>query len=107
MLIIIAPISIVPGHKDEFLSGLIPHAERSLDEEPGCLRFDIVQDSDEPNRIWVYEVYSDDKAFEEHNLTSHYLDFEELSKDWRQPRVPGAGAGIGAYNIWPADQNWK
>ena len=55
MRVIIAPISIVPEHKDEFLEGLISHAARSLNEEPGCLRFDVVQDGNEPNRIWVYD----------------------------------------------------
>jgi hypothetical protein len=31
-------------------------------DEPGCLRFDVVADRDDPQRFYFYEVYRDEAA---------------------------------------------
>ena len=66
MYIIVAPIQIKPGFRDRFVEEMILDAKGSVENEAGCLRFDVVQDGDDPNRIWLYEVYKDEAAFEEH-----------------------------------------
>jgi quinol monooxygenase YgiN len=38
----------------------------SAREEPGCKQFDVVVDPDDPTSVMLYEVYTDAKAFEEH-----------------------------------------
>ena len=45
MYVIIAPIQIKDGHKDEFIEALLEDARGSVNDEPGCLRFDVIQDS--------------------------------------------------------------
>jgi len=45
MYIIVAPIQIKDGHKDEFIAALLDDAKGSVNDEPGCLRFDVVQDA--------------------------------------------------------------
>ena len=57
MYIIVAPIQIKPGFRDRFVEEMVLDAKGSVENEPGCLRFDVVQDGDDPNRIWLYEVY--------------------------------------------------
>ena len=42
MYIIVAPIQIKDGHKDEFIKELLEDAKGSVNDEPGCLRFDVV-----------------------------------------------------------------
>ena len=64
MYIIVAPIQINPGFRGRFIEEMVLDAKGSVENEPGCLRFDIVQDGDDPNRIWLYEVYVDEAAFE-------------------------------------------
>jgi quinol monooxygenase YgiN len=51
-----------PEHRDEFLDALWEDANGALDNEPGCLRFDVTVDSQDPNRIMLFEVYRDADA---------------------------------------------
>jgi (4S)-4-hydroxy-5-phosphonooxypentane-2,3-dione isomerase len=51
------------------------NATRSLADEPGCRRFDVLSPAGEPARIVLYEIYDDDRAFERHLATPHYKDF--------------------------------
>lgn len=105
MYVILMPVQIKPGYRDRFVAEELPNARGAASNEPGCLRFDVIQDGEDPNRIWVYEVYKDEAAFETHRKTPHYTRFFEATKDWRVERPLGAGRG--AYNIWPSDQEWK
>jgi quinol monooxygenase YgiN len=57
------------------------------------------------NRIWLYEVYKDEAAFQAHTQAPHFIKFRDTTKDWR--REGPQGAGRGASNIWPPDSQWK
>ena len=106
MHIIVAPIQIKPGHKKEFIREMLGDARGSVNNEPGCLRFDIIQDGEDPNRIWLVEAYKDEAAIEAHRNMPHYIKWRDAVKDWRdESGLKGAGAG--AYNIWPTDEEWK
>ena len=104
MYIIIAPIQIKEGHKQEFIEAMLDDAKGSLNDEPGCLRFDVVQDATEPNRIWLYEVYVDEAAFEAHRQAPHFIKWRDTVKDWRAEGIQGTRGG---QNIWPPDSEWK
>ncbi len=41
-------------------------------KEPGNLRFDVMQQVDQPLKIALYEVYTDEAAFKAHQQTAHY-----------------------------------
>ncbi len=105
MYVIIACIQIVPGHKEGFIKAMIEDAEGSVNDEPGCLRFDVIQDAGDENRIWLYEVYKDAAAFQAHTEAPHYKKFAATVKEWRGEGP--AGAARGSYNIWPPDSGWK
>jgi hypothetical protein len=66
MYVIIAPIQIQEGHKDAFIEAMVKDARNSVNYEPEYLRFDVIQDANDPNRIWLYEVYQDEAAFQAH-----------------------------------------
>jgi quinol monooxygenase YgiN len=51
-----------PEFREEFLEALWGDANGALDNEEGCLRFDVTVDSENPNRILLYEVYRDADA---------------------------------------------
>jgi len=106
MHVIIVPIQIKAGYKDQFIKGLIENARGSVNDEPGCLRFDVIQDANDPNRIWLYEVYKDEAAFQTHTQAPHFIKFRDASADWRE-QGGLQGAGRGASNIWPPDNEWK
>jgi hypothetical protein len=58
-----------------------------------------------PSRIWLYEVYKDEAAFQAHTQAPHFLKFRDATKDWRAEGPQGAGRG--ASNIWPPDNQWQ
>jgi quinol monooxygenase YgiN len=105
MYIIIAPIQIKEGFKDQYIKGIKENASGAVNDEPGCSRFDVVQDATDENRIWVYEVYDDEAAFQAHTQAPHFLKFRDLSSEWRAEGTL-QGAGRGATNIWPSDGDW-
>ncbi len=98
MYVIIAPIQIKEGYKDRFIEAVTEDARSSV-------RFDVIQDANDANRIWLYEVYKDEAAFQAHTQTPHLLKFRETTTDWRAEGPQGAGRG--ASNIWPPDSQWK
>lgn len=61
-----------PGRVDAFLEAARLDAEGSVGNEPGCRRFDILQDPALPDRVCFYEVYDDEAAFERHREMPHF-----------------------------------
>ena len=51
MYVIVAPIQIKAGFKDQFVEAVVEDARSSAANEPGCLRFDVIQDANDANRI--------------------------------------------------------
>ena len=108
MYVIIAPIQVKEGFIDQFIEEIILDARGSVNDEPGCLRFDVIQDAEDPNRIWLYEVYVDEDAFQAHTETPHFARWRDATADWREDSGL-QGAGRGATVIWPPDghDQWK
>lgn len=63
---------LIPGHLDQFLKAARRDAEGSVDNEPGCRRFDILRDPALPDRVCFYEVYDDEAAFLRHREMPHF-----------------------------------
>jgi len=61
-----------PGHLTAFLAAARLDAEGSVDSEPGCRRFDILQDPERPDLVCFYEVYDDEAAFLRHRDMPHF-----------------------------------
>ena len=94
-----------PELKDAFLEALTENARGSVAGEPGCLRFDVIQDADDPNRVWLYEVYRDEAAFVAHTEAPHFIKFRDATQDIRVEGIQGAARG--SSNIWPTNEEWK
>ena len=105
MYVIIAPIQIREGHKEQFIQAIIEDAKGSVNDEPGCLRFDVIQDAGDENRIWLYEVYQDEAAFQAHTQAPHFIKFRDATADIRVEGIQGAARG--SVNVWPPDAEWK
>ena len=65
-----------PEYRDQILKGAFEDGRGSREDEPGCLRFDVIQDDKDPNTIYFYEVYRDDAALEAHRAAPHYPAWE-------------------------------
>lgn len=54
------------GCMEDFLRLMRDHAAGTLQEEDGCLQFDVLLPKEGEARVLLYEVYRDDAAFEVH-----------------------------------------
>lgn len=69
-----------PGALHAFLAVARIDAEGSIAHEPGCRRFDILQDPALPDRVCFYEVYDDEAAFHVHLETAHFKAYNAASQ---------------------------
>ncbi len=69
-------IRILPESVDAFMQKLADNAEAAR-REPGCRQFDVVVDPKDRTHVMLYEVYVDEKAFEQHQQTSAFRKYLE------------------------------
>lgn len=103
MVVLHVTVQVKPEHFAEFLEAVLHDAEHSEKDEPGCLRFDVVQDRDDPNRLYYYEVYKDEAALEAHRQTAHFKLYMEKTKDW----LAAAPKRCFGNNLIPNDAAWR
>ena len=71
MLIVHVHVHVNPEHVDGFIAASRENARHSV-QEPGVVRFDLIQQDDDATRFVLVEIYrtSDDPA--RHKATAHY-----------------------------------
>lgn len=70
----------------EFIAASIENHKGSV-QEPGNLRFDVLQSKEDPTRFLLYEAYESSEAAAEHKKTAHYLKWRETVAPWMaEPR---------------------
>jgi (4S)-4-hydroxy-5-phosphonooxypentane-2,3-dione isomerase len=72
MYALVVPLKVKPEMREKFLAAALEDSICSLRDEPGCLRFDVLQDNSDPNKFFFYEVYLDEAAVEAHRASAHY-----------------------------------
>src|SRR2546427_5936269 len=72
MLAIWVKLRIKPEQRQRFLQAIEVDALGSERDEPGCLRFNVLQDAQDPNVYYFYEAYRDEAALEAHRAAPHY-----------------------------------
>jgi len=93
MLAIWVKLRIKPAMRDEFLKAIEADALGSERDEPGCLRFDVLQDERDENVYYLYEVYKDQAALEAHRETPHYALWREVADVLEGPVAVSSAAG--------------
>src|SRR5260370_703077 len=72
MLAIWVKVRVRPQLRQRFLEAIEVDALGSERDEPGCLRFNVLQDEHDENVYYFYEVYKDQAALEAHRAMPHY-----------------------------------
>ena len=72
MLAMWVKVRIKPGERERFLKAIEVDALGSERDEPGCMRFNVLQDAQDDNTYYFYEVYRDEAALEAHRAAPHY-----------------------------------
>ena len=102
MLVVHVHVRVRPGQVEEFLAATLVNARASLDE-PGVLRFDVIQDEADPAHVVLVEVYRDGDASAAHKLTPHYATWRDaVAEMMAEPRASARFSAV----FPPDDENW-
>ena len=78
MFIVLVKVQVKPELLDEFKTAILNNASLSVQRDPGCHRFDVLQQQDDPAKWMFYEVYDDEQAWVLHRGSAHFLAFKEV-----------------------------
>ena len=92
---------IKPDQVEAFKSATLDNARHSV-KEPGVARFDVLQQSDDPTRFVLVEVYRTPADPEKHRATPHYNRWREAVEPMQvEPRTK-----VVYGNVFPDEAGW-
>jgi len=101
MFIVHVFMQVKPDCLAAFREASIENARHSV-QEPGVVRFDFIQQRDDPTQFVLAEVYRTEADIASHKRTPHYAKWQATVEELlAQPR-----SRIFYQNIFPEDQNW-
>jgi (4S)-4-hydroxy-5-phosphonooxypentane-2,3-dione isomerase len=101
MHIIHVQIRVKSGCIEAFQAATLANARASI-QEPGILRFDVVQQQDDPTRFVLVEVYRAAEDQAQHRLTAHYAAWAGAVVDMMaEPR-----SALKYTNVFPGEDGW-
>ena len=101
MYIVHVHVHVKADQVEAFKTATLENARASLNE-PGIARFDVLQQSDDPTRFTLVEVYRTDDAPAAHKASAHYARWRDTVPDMMaEPRQ-----GVRYTNVFPDDQGW-
>jgi autoinducer 2-degrading protein len=77
MIVTCVHIHVKKDFIDQFINATVDNHRESV-REPGNLRFDFVQQADDPCRFMLYEAYESEQAAADHKLTPHYAAWRDI-----------------------------
>lgn len=99
MFIVCVKIWVKPEYRDSFIEATLENA-RNTREEKKNLRFDVLQQLDDANNFFLYEVYTDESGMTDHKATSHYQKWAKTVEEMMaKPRE-----GIKYKELFPESQ---
>jgi quinol monooxygenase YgiN len=101
MLIVHVHVQVKPECIEAFKIATLANARASV-QEPGVMRFDVVQQADDPTRFVLVEVYRDAAASAAHKETKHY----PVWRDAVAPMMVAPRFSVKFNHVFPDDQNW-
>jgi (4S)-4-hydroxy-5-phosphonooxypentane-2,3-dione isomerase len=101
MVINIVDVRVKAAHVEDFIRATRTNHEGSR-REPGNLRFDVLQGSEDPCRFTLYEAFASPEAVEAHRRTPHYLAWRAAVDPWMEAPRSARGHRV----IAPAESGW-
>ncbi len=101
MLIVHVHVRVKPDRVADFIAASVENASHSV-EEPGIARFDVVQQSDDPSRFVLVEVYRTAQDPARHKETNHYQRWRDaVANMMQEPRT-----SVKYTNMFPDEKGW-
>lgn len=97
MHVTLVQVHVTPEHIEDFIAATRANHEASV-QEPGNLRFDVLQSPEEPGYFVLYEAYKSAEDAAAHKQTAHYQRWRDSVADWMaEPRQ-----GVPFTGLYPA-----
>ena len=101
MFIVHVFVHVTEDRIEDFKKATLENSRNSV-EEPGVVRFDVVQQQDDPTRFILVEVYRTPEDPARHKETEHYKKWRDTVADMMaEPR-----SSIKLTNIFPDEKGW-
>ena len=81
MIVTIVEIYVKAEHVDAFIAATLNNHSGSV-QEPGNLRFDVLQHRDDPTCFTLYEAYESEEAAARHRETAHFAEWLGKVTPW-------------------------
>jgi (4S)-4-hydroxy-5-phosphonooxypentane-2,3-dione isomerase len=101
MLVVLVYSHVKPEVINLYKLASLENATQSVNE-PGIVRFDVIQQIDDPTRFVLIEVYRTKDALEKHRETSHYQKWRETV----EPMMAEPRSRSQYTNVYPDDIGW-
>lgn len=82
MFVVTVYITVQPEHVGPFREAVLRHANNSLTKEAGCRQFDVAFDPADDLRVFIFERYDDEAAFNVHTSSEHFAWFSNVAGPW-------------------------
>ena len=100
MYVTIVHVSVKPENIAAFKAACRLNHQSSI-QEPGNLRFDVLQSTEKPTQFVLYEAYKTPQHAAAHKETAHYQTWRETVADWMiEPRQ-----GITYCGLYPTEND--
>jgi (4S)-4-hydroxy-5-phosphonooxypentane-2,3-dione isomerase len=99
MLVNLVKVRIKPELRKRFLEAIEHDAIASERDEPGCLRFNVIQDKSDENTYFFYEVYTDAAALDAHRAAPHFAVWQAAADT-----LAGPPERTQCETVFPADR---
>jgi quinol monooxygenase YgiN len=101
MYIVHVHIHVKPECIEAFKEATLENARNSL-QEAGVVRFDVLQQADDPTRFVLVEVYRTPEDPAKHKKTAHYNRWREVA----EPMMAEPRTRVVYANVFPPDEGW-
>jgi (4S)-4-hydroxy-5-phosphonooxypentane-2,3-dione isomerase len=101
MLIVQVFVHVKPDTVDAFIEATRENARSSI-REPGIVRFDVVQQEDDPTRFLLMEIYRTPDDPVRHKETAHYATW----RDAVEPMMAEPRRSVKYHEIHPEPSEW-
>ena len=102
MLIVHVFVHVKPETVDPFISATLENARNSI-REPGVVRFDVVQQEDDPTRFLLIEIYRTAADPPSHKETAHYATW----RDTVEPMMAEPRRSVKYHALFPEAASWE
>ena len=102
MLIVHVFVHVLPGAVDAFAAASLENARNSV-LEPGVIRFDVIQQDDDPTQFLLVEIYRAPEDPARHKETAHYATW----RDTVAPMMAEPRRSVKYRALFPEPAGWE